>query len=106
MIRELTRPIGEIARLIQQNIQLAEKFKQNDLNDLVLLEPKKLPQKLGKIITFDYPRTVCTSKNVLKLLLWMMKKQSITTLIAIRIVIYVMLNVNVLAIRAYDIAVQ
>jgi len=55
LIRELARPIGEIARLIQQNIQLAEKFKQNDLNDLVLLEPKKLPQKLGKIITFGYP---------------------------------------------------
>ena len=59
MIRELTRPIGEVARLIQQNIQLAEKFKQNDLNDLVLLEPKKLPQKVGKIITFDYPWTIC-----------------------------------------------
>ena len=63
MIRELTRPIGEIARLIQQNIQLVEKFKQNDLGDLILLEPKKLPQKVGKIIMFDYPRTVCTSKK-------------------------------------------
>jgi hypothetical protein len=63
LIRQLTRPIGEIARLIQENIQLAEKYKQNVLKNPLSTLPKGMPQKNGKVVTFDYPRTVCTNRK-------------------------------------------
>jgi GTPase SAR1 family protein len=61
LIRLLTRPIGEIARLIQENIQLAEKYKQNVLKNPLSTSSKRMPQKNGKVVAFDYPRTVCTN---------------------------------------------
>jgi GTPase SAR1 family protein len=63
LIRKLTRPVGEIARLIQENIQLAEKYKQNFLKNPSLTLPKRIPQKMGRFVPFDYPRTVCTNKK-------------------------------------------
>ncbi|CAF1212764.1 unnamed protein product [Rotaria sordida] len=60
LIRKLTRPIAETAKLIQENIQLAKQHKEN-----VLKNPKiasqGLPQNDVRIRHLDNPRTVCTS---------------------------------------------
>jgi hypothetical protein len=63
LIRLLTRPVGEIARLIQENLQLAEKYKQDFLRNPAAAVPKRIPQKTGKFVPFDFPRTVCTNKK-------------------------------------------
>ncbi|CAF1191869.1 unnamed protein product [Rotaria sp. Silwood1] len=60
LIRKLTRPIAETAKLIQENIQLAKQHKEN-----VLKNPKiasqGLPQHDVQIRHLDNPRTVCTN---------------------------------------------
>ena len=63
LIRKLTRPVGETARLIQENIQLAQKYKEDVLKNPSLTLPKRLPQKNGKYIPFNYSRTVCTNRK-------------------------------------------
>jgi hypothetical protein len=68
LIRKLTRPIGEIARLIQENIQLAVKYKQNVLRNPSLTLPKRIPQKTGKMVIFDHPRTVCTNRKCIQII--------------------------------------
>jgi GTP-binding protein EngB required for normal cell division len=60
LIRKLTRPIGEIATLIQENIQLAQRHKHNLLNKPPSI-PDRMPQKNATIVFLDHPRTVCTS---------------------------------------------
>ncbi|CAF3221038.1 unnamed protein product [Rotaria sp. Silwood2] len=56
LIRKLIRPIGEIARLIQENIQLAQKHKKNVLNNSLSTLPKQISQKNGKVVHYDYSR--------------------------------------------------
>ncbi|UJR32380.1 hypothetical protein I4U23_019842 [Adineta vaga] len=63
LIHQLTRPIGEIARLIQENIDLAEKAKRNIMRKSLSFIPKQISQKAGKIRHLDHPRTVCTAEN-------------------------------------------
>ncbi|CAF1295474.1 unnamed protein product [Adineta ricciae] len=63
LIRQLARPIGEIARLIQENIVQAEQGKQNILNRSTSTVPATIIQKAGKSIPLAYPRTVCTTKD-------------------------------------------
>ncbi|CAF3355793.1 unnamed protein product [Rotaria socialis] len=63
LIRKLTRPIGEVATLIQENIQLAEQHKckvSANANDIT---PSRMPQKTAKVVSLEYPRTICTSKK-------------------------------------------
>ena len=63
LVRKLTRPLGEIARSIQENIQLVEKHKQKVLQNPPSTLRKQIPQKIGKFVAFDYPRTVCTNRK-------------------------------------------
>ncbi|CAF1368304.1 unnamed protein product [Rotaria sordida] len=69
LIRKLTRPIGEIARLIQENIQLAKNHKSNILNNPLSTLSKRIPQKMGKILHFDYPRTVCVNRKCTEIII-------------------------------------
>ena len=62
LIRKLSRPIGEIATLIEENIQLAEKHK-NDVRSGNTPTPQMLPQKDVKTIPLGYPRTVCANNK-------------------------------------------
>ena len=60
LIRKLSRPIGEIARLIQENMQLARVHKED------VLKKKNtnayiLPQIDAKLVDLRHPRTVCTN---------------------------------------------
>ena len=65
LIRKLTRPIAETTRLIEQNLQLAEKQKQNVLRNSKA-PPEPLPQYTVRVVRFDHPRTVCTSEGCLR----------------------------------------
>ncbi|CAF1289589.1 unnamed protein product [Rotaria magnacalcarata] len=58
LMRKLTRPIGETARLIEENIQLAKQHKQNILNNPLSKLPQRLQQKNGEVKRFDFTRTV------------------------------------------------
>jgi hypothetical protein len=62
LVRKLTRPIAETAKLIEQNIQLAKQHKQN-----VLKNPQAasqgLPQNDVRILRLTHPRTVCVSEK-------------------------------------------
>ena len=62
LIRNLPRPIAETARLIEENIQLAQKYKQKVLENPELLE-EGLPQNMAHIHRLNHPRTVCTNKK-------------------------------------------
>ncbi|CAF3261197.1 unnamed protein product [Rotaria sp. Silwood2] len=60
LIRKLSRPIAEIARLIEENIQLAKECKKKVLNnpDIVL---EGIPQNEAAVKPLQNPRTVCMS---------------------------------------------
>lgn len=58
LIRKLTRPIAEITKLIQENIQLAKQHKDNLLHNPKLAN-EGLIQNEAKIIHLQHPRTVC-----------------------------------------------
>jgi GTPase SAR1 family protein len=62
LIRKLSRPIGEIATLIQENIQLAKQHKQN-VRSGQTPTPQIMLQKDAKVVKLGHPRTVCTNKN-------------------------------------------
>ncbi|CAF4042310.1 unnamed protein product [Rotaria magnacalcarata] len=66
LVRKLTRPIAEIAKLIEQNIQLAKQHK-----DKVLKNPqlgsKGIPQNDAVIVKFSHPRTVCRGEKCCRL---------------------------------------
>ncbi|CAM4819382.1 unnamed protein product [Rotaria magnacalcarata] len=62
LVRKLTRPIAEIAKLIQENIQLAKQHKENVLKTPQLAN-KGLPQNEAKIISLEHPRTVCVNEK-------------------------------------------
>ena len=54
-IRKLTRPLAEVARLIAENVSLAEQFKGQST--------KRIAQKSGRFVQLECPRTVCTSEK-------------------------------------------
>lgn len=66
LIRKMARPIGEIAALIEENIQLAKRHQHNISENVAGIEPNKIPQKTAEIIPLDHPRTICTSKKCSK----------------------------------------
>ncbi|CAF2996654.1 unnamed protein product [Rotaria socialis] len=65
LVRKLTRPIAEIAKLIQENIQLAKQHKENVLKNPQLAN-QGLPQNEAKIIPLAHPRTVCINEKCCK----------------------------------------
>ncbi|CAM4813124.1 unnamed protein product [Rotaria magnacalcarata] len=65
LVRKLTRPIAEIAKLIQENIQLAKQHKENVLKNPQLAK-QGLPQNEAKIIPLAHPRTVCINEKCCK----------------------------------------
>ncbi|CAF3719844.1 unnamed protein product [Rotaria sp. Silwood1] len=67
LIRKLSRPIGEISTLIQENLQLAEQHKKNIMSNRSPT-PQILLQKDAEIIPLGYPRTVCTNKKCTKVI--------------------------------------
>jgi GTPase SAR1 family protein len=65
LIRKLSRPVGEIARLIQENVQLAQQHRENILTNSTST-PQSLPQNDAKVVSLDYPRTVCVNEKCTK----------------------------------------
>jgi GTPase SAR1 family protein len=65
LIRKLSRPIGEIATLIQENLELAKKHK-NNVASYNTPTPQILPQKDAKVVSLGHPRTVCTNDKCIK----------------------------------------
>ena len=65
LIRKLSRPIAEIATLIQENIQLAKKHKK-DVVSHNTPTPKMLPQMDANTVPLGHPRTVCTNGKCIK----------------------------------------
>ncbi|CAF4766359.1 unnamed protein product [Rotaria sp. Silwood2] len=66
LIHKLTRPIGEIATLLQENIHLAEQHKNKVLTNANDITPNRIPQKVAEVVLLEYPRTICTSKKCSK----------------------------------------
>jgi hypothetical protein len=62
LVKKLTRPIAETAKLIEQNLQLAQEHKQNVLENPQIAS-QGLPQNDVSIVTLSHPRTVCVSKT-------------------------------------------
>ncbi|CAF2766525.1 unnamed protein product [Rotaria sp. Silwood2] len=67
LIRKLSRPIGEISTLIQENLQLAEQHKNNVISNRAPT-PQVLPQEDAEIVPLGYPRTVCTNEKCTKVI--------------------------------------
>ncbi|CAF1121731.1 unnamed protein product [Rotaria sordida] len=67
LIRKLSRPVGEITTLIQENLQLAEQHKKNIISNRTPT-PQILQQKDAEIIPLGYPRTVCTNNKCTKVI--------------------------------------
>ena len=67
LIRRLARPVAEISRLIQENIQLAEQHK-NDIFTNRTSTPGILSQTDAKVVPLGHPRTVCTNKKCIKII--------------------------------------
>ena len=68
LIRKLSRPIGEIAILIQENIELAKRHK-NDVMSYNTPIPQIVPQKDAKIVLLGHPRAVCTNDKCIKMII-------------------------------------
>jgi hypothetical protein len=66
LIRKLSRPIGEIATLIEENIQLAKQHKDNVVSNRALT-PQILPQRDAKVVPLGHPRTVSSNNKYTKL---------------------------------------
>ncbi|UJR20042.1 hypothetical protein I4U23_023176 [Adineta vaga] len=62
LIRKLARPIAETAKLIEQNIQLAQQHKDDVLKNPQMIE-QGLPQNNVQIKHLKYPRTVCVNEK-------------------------------------------
>jgi GTP-binding protein EngB required for normal cell division len=66
LIRKLTRPIAETAKLIEQNLQLAKQHKENVLKNPEIAS-QGLPQNDAEIVKLTHPRTVCVGENCCRL---------------------------------------
>lgn len=62
LIQKLPRPIAETVRLIEENIQLAQQYKEQVLKNPTLLQ-KGIPQMMGYVRTLEFPRTVCSNAS-------------------------------------------
>jgi sulfatase maturation enzyme AslB (radical SAM superfamily) len=62
LIRKLTRPIAETFKLIQENIQLAQRYKENVLEN-PQIEEQGIPQNNPVVKLLTHPRTVCVGEN-------------------------------------------
>ncbi len=62
LVRKLARPIAETAKLIQENIQLANQYKKNVLENPQIAE-QGIPQNNPVIIRLRHPRTVCVGEK-------------------------------------------
>jgi ribosome biogenesis GTPase A len=60
LVRKLTRPIAETAKLIEENIELAKQHKQNVLRNPQIAS-QGIPQQNVQIVRLTHPRTVCDS---------------------------------------------
>jgi hypothetical protein len=67
LIRKLTRPIAETAKLIEQNLQLAKQHKENVLKNPEIAS-QGLPQNDAEIVKLTHPRTVCVGENCCRLI--------------------------------------
>ena len=65
LVRKLPRPIAETARLIEENIQLAQEHKKQVLNN-PRIASQGIPQKAAAVETLYHPQTVCTNEKCLK----------------------------------------
>ena len=65
LIRKLSRPFGEISRLIQENLHLAQQHRTNVLTDSTST-PRNLIQTDAKVVPLEHPRTVCTDRKCIK----------------------------------------
>lgn len=61
LIQKLSRPVAEIARLIQENIQLAQQYKEKFVNNQTQDMSRKIPQKIGRFVPLKERITVCVS---------------------------------------------
>jgi GTPase SAR1 family protein len=74
LIRKLHRPIAEIMRFIEENIQLAEKYKAERSNDATTTinssssDHISVPQYSAEVVVLPYPRTVCTSESCIRII--------------------------------------
>ena len=62
LIRKLPRPIAEATRLIEVNVEQAQRYKQRVVQNPALAE-QGVPQNLGRIRRLNHPRTVCASEK-------------------------------------------
>ncbi|CAF4046964.1 unnamed protein product [Rotaria sp. Silwood1] len=62
LIRKLSRPIAETARLIEENIQLAKECKEKVLSNSVIVS-QGIPQNNAEVKRLRHPRTVCADKK-------------------------------------------
>jgi GTPase SAR1 family protein len=80
LIKKLHRPIPEVIRLIQENIQLAKKYKLEQLNDATKTTAStttnslsnnhiSVPQYSAEFINLPYPRTVCTTESCTRVII-------------------------------------
>ncbi|CAF5012214.1 unnamed protein product, partial [Rotaria sp. Silwood1] len=70
LIHKLSRPVAEIATLIQENILLAKQYKEKLFNNSTNQVSKKISQKTGRFVRLR-ERLFVLMKNVLKLLMFM-----------------------------------
>ncbi|CAF2122378.1 unnamed protein product [Rotaria magnacalcarata] len=65
LIKKLSRPIAEIIRLIQYNIQLAIRHKENS-NKNKKKDANQIPQIVADIVTIKKPKLICFSNRCLQ----------------------------------------
>jgi hypothetical protein len=63
LVHKLSRPLAEIATLIQENILMAQQYKQKLLNSQTKDVVKKIPQKTGKFIPLQEGLTICLDEK-------------------------------------------
>jgi GTPase SAR1 family protein len=63
LIHKLSRPIAEIATLIQENILMAQQYKQKLLNNQTKDISNKIPQKTGQFVPLRERLTVCVNEK-------------------------------------------
>ena len=68
LIRKLSRPIGEIVILIQENLQLAKQSRKNITTNRIST-PQFLQQKDAEVIPHKYPQTVCTHDKCIQVII-------------------------------------
>ncbi|CAF2089667.1 unnamed protein product [Rotaria magnacalcarata] len=67
LIRKLPRPIAETAKLIEENIQLAQEYKKK-----ILINPENasegIPQNDAFVVELKHPRTVCVGERCCRII--------------------------------------